>query len=101
MLRTQSKNARNFHFVTTRHLEEEPVLRSHKFNRFEQQKLWNLAIKTKMVMQINRSSFLDRRSTSRNMQAAACVVLLLVTELVPKRKKIFVLHLRGCFHASS
>ena len=53
------QNARNFYFVTTRHLEEEPVLRSHKFNRFEQQKLWNLAIKTKMVMQINRSSFLD------------------------------------------
>ena len=59
MLRTQRKNARNFHFVTTRHFEEEPVLRSHKFNRFEQQKFWNLAIKPKEVMQINRSSFLD------------------------------------------
>ena len=59
MLKTQRKNARNFHFVTTRHLEEEPILRSHKFNRFEQQKFSNLAIKTKEVMQINRSSFLD------------------------------------------
>ena len=54
MLRTQSKNNRNFHFVTTlSHLEEGPVLRSHKFDRSEQQKLWNLAIKRKMVMQIN------------------------------------------------
>ena len=45
MLRTQSKNNRNFHFVTTlRHLEEGPVLRSHKFDRSEQQKLWNLML---------------------------------------------------------
>ena len=57
MLRTQRKNARNFHFVTTRHLEEEPVLRSHKFNRLEQQKFWNLAIKTKEVMQITEVVF--------------------------------------------
>ena len=39
VLRTQSKNTRNFHFVTTRHLKEGPVLRSHKFNRFEQRKI--------------------------------------------------------------
>ena len=59
MLRTEGKNAGNFHFASTRHLEEEPVLRSRKFNRFEQQKLWNPAIKTKMLMWINRSNFHD------------------------------------------
>ena len=38
--RTQSKNVRNFHFVATTHLEEEPLLRTHKFNRFERQDIF-------------------------------------------------------------
>ena len=45
MLRTQRKNARNVHFVPTKHLEKGQVLKSHKLNGSEKQKLWNLAIK--------------------------------------------------------